>query len=99
MGLGVALVLLSAVVAEGVAAKPSGAGSGDGSGNRLGAKSCQKGGWQNLAGSDGASFASGAECNAYVEVSGPGRRGWAVRSGRNRLGHTRRPTGRGDRKP
>jgi hypothetical protein len=53
-----------------VAAKPSGAGSGDGSGNRLGAKSCQKGGWQNLAGSDGASFASGAECTAYAAGGG-----------------------------
>jgi hypothetical protein len=70
MGLAVALVALSAVVAGGVAAKPSGAGSGDGSGNKLGAKSCGKGGWQSLARSNGASFASGAECTAYAAGGG-----------------------------
>ena len=66
MGLAVALVAVSAVVAGGVAAKPAGSGPG----NSPNAKLCQKGGWQNLVRTDGTSFASEEECTAYAAGGG-----------------------------
>jgi hypothetical protein len=66
----VGAVALSAALAVGVAAKPSGAGPGDGSGNKLSAKSCQKGGWQSLYTSTGQSFSSEEQCTSYAAGGG-----------------------------
>jgi hypothetical protein len=62
MGLAVALVVVSAVAAAGVAAKPAGSGPG----NSPNAKLCQKGGWQNFVRSNGTSFANEEQCTAYA---------------------------------
>src|SRR5918998_306241 len=39
-------------------------------GNSANAKQCQKGGWQNLMGSDGTTFASEQECVAFAAKGG-----------------------------
>ena len=62
----VVMVVLSALLAGSVAAKPS----GDGPGNKPNAKLCHKGGWENLVDEDGNGFASEEECVAYAAQGG-----------------------------
>lgn len=65
LGVLLATVLSGAVVAS-AAAQPSGAGPG----NSPNATLCQKGGWQNLLGSDGAEFANAGSCTSYAAKGG-----------------------------
>ena len=62
----VVMVVLSALLAGAVAAKPSGSGPG----NKPNAKLCHKGGWENLVDEDGNGFASEEECVAYGAQGG-----------------------------
>jgi hypothetical protein len=65
--LGVVLaILLSGAVVASAAAQPSGAGPG----NSPSAKLCQKGGWQNVVGSDGTTFANAGSCTSYAAKGG-----------------------------
>lgn len=63
------LALLAAVTATALIVGVSAAGAAKG-GNSENAKLCQKGGWQDLVGSQGQSFASEEECVSYAAQGG-----------------------------
>lgn len=62
----VVMVVLSALLAGAVAAKPSGPGPGNSPNTKL----CHKGGWENLADANGNGFANQDECVAYAAQGG-----------------------------
>ncbi len=63
------LLLTCAALALAALALTAGAEAKDG-GNSASAKQCQKGGWQDLMGSDGTTFASEEECVAFAAEGG-----------------------------
>ena len=61
---------LSGFGVSGAAAEPLGAGPGGASGNSEAAKACQKGGFMEVVGSDGTTFASQGECTSFAAQGG-----------------------------
>jgi streptogramin lyase len=59
-------IIAAGAFAAAAAAKPSGPGPG----NSPNAKACQKGGWEDLARSDGTGFSSERECTSYAARGG-----------------------------
>jgi hypothetical protein len=63
--LGVALIVLGIAVAV-----PASSLASTGGGNSANAQLCQKGGWQNLFGSDGRTFSNAGDCGSYAAQGG-----------------------------